>query len=101
MKERKGEEHQKSIKIFQTQSRHTVLREKGVEMGEKASKIKTSQTFRATPKPWVAGSNPPAPAKNPRSNWARIFTFSLFTFNFSLKPLFGLDFWEVIGNSEE
>ena len=58
----KREEHQKSIKNLQTQSRHTVLREKGVEMGEKASKIKASQTFIATPKPWVAGSNPPAPA---------------------------------------
>ena len=57
------EEHEKSIKIFQTQSRHTALRGKGSETSEKASKIKTSQIFRATPKPWVAGSNPPAPAK--------------------------------------
>ena len=56
-------EHQKSIKKFQTQSRHTVLREKRLETGKKASKIKASQTFIATPKPWVAGSNPPAPAK--------------------------------------
>ena len=63
MKERKGEEHQKSIKNFQTQSRHTVLREKGFETGEKARKIKALRAFRATPKPWVAGSNPPAPAK--------------------------------------
>ena len=63
MKGEKREEHQKSIKNLQTQSRHTVLREKGFETGEKASKIKTSQIFRATPKPWVAGSNPPAPAK--------------------------------------
>ena len=63
MKGRKREEHQKSITIFQTQLRHTVLREKGSETGRKASKIKTSQAFRATPKPWVAGSNPPAPAK--------------------------------------
>ena len=78
-----------------------VLREKGSETGEEAREIKALRAFRATPKPWVAGSNPPAPAKNPRSCWARIFTFSLFTFNFSLKPLFGLDFWEVRGNSEE
>ena len=63
MKRRKREEHQKSIKNFQTQLRHTVLREKGFETGEKARKIKALQAFRATPKPWVAGSNPPAPAK--------------------------------------
>jgi hypothetical protein len=63
MRERNCSQHQKSIKKIQTQLWHTVLREKGVEMGEKASKIKTSQIFRATPKPWVAGSNPPAPAK--------------------------------------
>ena len=63
MKRRKREEHQKSIKNFQTQLRHTVLREKGSETGEKTRKIKASRTFGATPKPWVAGSNPPAPAK--------------------------------------
>ena len=101
MKERKGEEHQKSIKKFQTQSRHTVLREKRLETGKKASKIKASQTFIATPKPWVAGSNPPAPAKNPRSCWARIFTFSLFTLNFSLLSPFCSVFWKEIGNSEK
>ena len=64
MKGRKGEEHQKSIKKFQTQSRHTVLRGEGSETGEKVRKIKALWAFRATPKPWVAGSNPPAPAKS-------------------------------------
>ena len=84
MKGRKGEDHQKSIKKFQTQSRHTVLREKGVEMGEKASEIKTSQIFRATPKPWVAGSNPPAPAKKKsRARKQAAFLFVLFIFHYS------------------
>ena len=38
----KREEHQKSIKNLQTQSRHTVLREKGSETGKKTRKIKAS-----------------------------------------------------------
>ena len=63
MKGEKREEHQKSIKKIQTQLRHTVLREKGSETGEEAREIKALRAFRATPKPWVAGSNPPAPAK--------------------------------------
>ena len=41
---------------------HAVLCEKGVETDEKVSIFKDLRTFRATPKPWVAGSNPPAPA---------------------------------------
>ena len=40
-----------------------VLRKKGVDTGEKVRIFKALQTFRLTPKPWVAGSNPPAPAK--------------------------------------
>ena len=40
-----------------------VLIGKGIETGEKASIFKTLCNFRPTPKPWVAGSNPPAPAK--------------------------------------
>ena len=87
-------QHQKSIKIFQTQLRHTVSREKVSETGEKASKIKASQIFRATPKPWVAGSNPPAPAKNPARKCG-IFTFSLLTLHFSLILQ---DFWQVRSN---
>ncbi len=31
--------------------------------GEKARKINVFQNFRATPKPWVVGSSPSAPAK--------------------------------------
>ena len=80
------EQHQKSIKIFQTQSRHTVLREKGVEMGEKASKIKTLRIFRVTPKPWGAGSNPPAPA-----NKKGTFVYQKFLFRLS-KP----QAWHII-----
>ena len=37
-----------------------VLIGKGIETGEKASIFKTLCNFRPTPKPWVAGSNPPA-----------------------------------------
>ena len=40
-----------------------VLIGKGIGTGEKASIFKTLCNFRPTPKPWVAGSNPPAPAK--------------------------------------
>ena len=50
-----------------------------------------------SPKPWVAGSNPPAPAKNPARKCG-IFTFYLLTLHFSLKRQ---DFWQVKGNSEE
>ena len=82
MKERKGEEHQKSIKNLQTQSRHMVLREKGFETGKKTRKIKASLPLRASPKPWVAGSNPPAPAKKSVHASVRIFYF--FTFHYSL-----------------
>ena len=44
-----------------------VLRKKGVDTGEKVRIFKALQTFRLTPKPWVAGSNPPAPAKQKKS----------------------------------
>ena len=40
-----------------------VLIGKVIGTGEKASIFKTLCNFRPTPKPWVAGSNPPAPAK--------------------------------------
>ena len=40
-----------------------VLREKAVETCEKASIFKGFRAFLATPKPWVVGSSPSAPAK--------------------------------------
>ena len=52
---------------------HGLVR-KRLKTGGKASKIKTSQTFIATPKPWVAGSNPPAPAKT-EAKRLRFFSF--------------------------
>ena len=55
--------HQNSIKNFQTQLRHVVLCEKCVETCEKVSNFKALRHFGATPKPWVAGSSPPASAE--------------------------------------
>ena len=40
-----------------------VLREKAVETCEKARFYNSFQNFRPTPKPWVVGSSPSAPAK--------------------------------------
>ena len=41
------------------------------------------QTLRATPKPWVAGSNPPAPAIT-EAKWLRFFSFWCVLFCISL-----------------
>ena len=60
---KKFSHHQNSIKIFQTQLQHVVLFEKCVERCEKASIFNALRHLGATPKPWVAGSSPPAPAK--------------------------------------
>ena len=54
-----------------------VLLEKCVETCEKASNFKALQTIGATPKPWVAGSSPPAPAKKIKSTIFRgLFLFA-------------------------
>jgi len=52
-------------------------------MVERARKIKVFQTLRATPKPWVAGSNPPAPAKT-EAKQLRFFSFWCVLFCISL-----------------
>ena len=66
-----------------------VLREKCVKTGEKASIFKTLCNFRPTPKPWVAGSNPPAPAKNKKVDAThRLFCFSLWTLWWRTPPNF-------------
>ena len=51
------------------------MREKCVETCRKASKIKALRHFGATPKPWVAGSSPPAPAKKIKSTFFVGFFF--------------------------
>jgi len=85
-----------SIK-HQIKNRQFQTAEKGSKSGKRAWNCEVFQSHRATPKPWVAGSNPPAPAKNPARKCG-IFTFSLLTLHFSLKRQ---DFWQVISNSEE
>ena len=52
-------------------------------MVERARKIKVFQTLRATPKPWVAGSNPPAPAIT-EAKRLRFFSFCCVLFCISL-----------------
>ncbi len=47
----------------------------GRKSGEKPRKIKFFQRFRATPKPWVVGSNPPAPAKIKSKSQGLLFCF--------------------------
>ena len=59
------------------------MREKGVETGEKPSVFKGLRTFKATPKPWVAGSNPPAPAIT-EAKRLRFFSFWCVLFCISL-----------------
>jgi len=59
------------------------LREKGVKTSGKASIFKALRAFLATPKPWVAGSNPPAPAKT-EAKWLRFFSFWCVLFCISL-----------------
>ena len=54
-----------------------VLCEKCVETCEKASNFKALRHFGATPKPWVAGSSPPAPAKKIKSTFFVGFFFLL------------------------
>ena len=54
-----------------------------LETGEKARIFKGLWTFRATPKPWVAGSNPPAPAIT-EAKWLRFFSFWCVLFCISL-----------------
>ena len=76
-------QYQKSINIFQTQPRHMVLREKVLEAAEKSRIFKGVRTIRATPKPWVAGSNPPAPAKTEVKR-LRFFSFWCLLFCISL-----------------
>ena len=54
-----------------------VLREKAVETCEKASIFKGFRAFLATPKPWVVGSSPSAPAKKPKFfNFGFIFSLA-------------------------
>ena len=55
-----------SIK-HQIKNRQFKTAENECKLGEKARKTKVYQSHRATPKPWVAGSNPPAPAKQKKS----------------------------------
>ena len=50
-----------------------VLLEKCVETCEKTSNFKALRHLGATPKPWVAGSSPPAPAKKSSFFGTRIF----------------------------
>ena len=52
-------------------------------MGRKVRKIERFQTHRATPKPWVAGSNPPAPAIT-EAKRLRFFSFWYVLFCISL-----------------
>ena len=56
---------------------------KSVETGAKVSIFKVLRTFRATPKPWVAGSNPPAPAIT-EAKRLRFFSFCRVLFCISL-----------------
>ena len=51
--------------------------------GQKSRKIKVFHTNRPTPKPWVAGSNPPAPAIT-EAKWLRFFSFWCVLFCISL-----------------
>ena len=51
--------------------------------GQNSRKIKELQIFRPTPKPWVAGSNPPAPAIT-EAKWLRFFSFWCVLFCISL-----------------
>ena len=74
---KKFSHHQNSIKFFQTQLRHVVLLEKCVERCEKASIFNALRHLGATPKPWVAGSSPPAPAKKIKSTFFVGFFFLL------------------------
>ena len=60
-----------------------VLQGKCVETCEKVSIFKPSRTFEATPKPWVAGSNPPAPAIT-EAKRLRFFSFCCVLFCISL-----------------
>ena len=62
----KFKEHQKSINNFQTHLQHTDCREKAVKTGKNARFCKVVLVFSATPKPWVVGSSPSAPAKKPK-----------------------------------
>ena len=59
------------------------MREKSVKTSEKASIFKALRAFLATPKPWVAGSNPPAPAKT-EAKRLRFFSFWCVLFCISL-----------------
>ena len=52
-------------------------------MGERAENCEEFQMHRATPKPWVAGSNPPAPAIT-EAKWLRFFSFWCVLFCISL-----------------
>ena len=52
-------------------------------MGRKVRKIERFQTHRTTPKPWVAGSNPPAPAIT-EAKRLRFFSFWCVLFCISL-----------------
>ena len=54
-----------------------VLRGKCLEMCGKGSIFKALRHFGATPKPWVAGSSPPAPAKKIKSTFFVGFFFLL------------------------
>ena len=60
-----------------------VLREKVLEAAEKSRIFKGVRTIRATPKPWVAGSNPPAPAIT-EAKRLRFFSFWCVLFCISL-----------------
>jgi hypothetical protein len=51
------------------------LREKGAETCKKTRKIKASLPLRATPKPWVAGSESSCPCQKERDGFSRLFLF--------------------------
>ena len=53
------------------------------KQGQKARKIKVFKLADSTPKPWVAGSNPPAPAIT-EAKWLRFFSFWCVLFCISL-----------------
>ena len=71
-----------SIK-HQRKNRQFKTAEKRSKRGERAGKCEVSKKLRATPKPWVAGSNPPAPAIT-EAKRLRFFSFCCVLFCISL-----------------
>ena len=71
-----------SIK-HQRKNRQFKTAENERKSGQKVRKINVFEVHRATPKPWVAGSNPPAPAIT-EVFWLRFFSFWCVLFCISL-----------------